>query len=93
MNEKKQFKVVIVGEYSSGKSAIHRRIVKGNFDQDQSSHTVSSTFATKFIQMKLPKPSESVDQVFQDKDDSFSQDLEEKQEELLKQPMDEVTNL
>ena len=50
----KSFKVILVGDYASGKSALHKRIVKGVFSPEVSIASVSSTFATKIVQLQIP---------------------------------------
>ena len=45
------FKVVIVGEYSAGKSAIHKRVIRDEFNPSESQATLSSTFATRIFQL------------------------------------------
>ena len=58
-----------MGEYSAGKSAIHKRVIRDEFNPMQSQATLDSTFATRFFQLAIPRnEAEEVD---------FSQDVDD----------------
>jgi len=48
------FKVIIIGEYASGKSALHKRIIRDEFDPYSSQATISNTFATRIFRLSVP---------------------------------------
>ena len=45
------YKVIIVGEYSAGKSALHKRIIQDKFDPYSSQPTITSTFASRILRI------------------------------------------
>ena len=72
-------KVIIVGEYSTGKSAIQKRIIKDAFEPSLSQATVASSFATRLIKLQmLNKDSNAANN-----DHDFSRDVDSFQDYLL----------